>query len=102
MPGEEVLADRYAEPRSVGDFDLAVPDPELLFDEIVQQRVGAERIFDDETGRGCCGNMQTGGKCWGAGPKMRREPQIVGAGQRGDAPRFGDAAADGESRLEDG
>src|SRR5689334_24365803 len=46
--GEEILAHGYAEAGPVRDFDLPVLNRERLLDEIVQQRVGAERVFDDE------------------------------------------------------
>ena len=45
--------------------------------------------------------MEAGEEGRGAGPQMRREPQIEGSGQRVDAARLGDAAADGEIGLQD-
>ena len=50
MCGEEILAHRYAETGPVGDLDLAVLNQERFFDEFVQERVGAERVLDDEPG----------------------------------------------------
>ena len=45
--------------------------------------------------------MQAGGKGRRAGPQMRRQLQVEGAGERRDAHRLGDAAADRQIGLHD-
>ena len=51
MRREKILAHGNAEPGPVGNFDQPVTNRERLLDQIVQQRVGAQRILDDEPGR---------------------------------------------------
>ena len=70
------------------------------FDKVVEQRIGAEGIFDDEPGRRGGSDMQSGGESRSAGPQMRRELQIVGTGQGGNAHRLGNPAADRKVGLE--
>ena len=76
-------------------------DRKILLDQIVQQRVGAERILDDEPGRRGRRDCKPGGKGRRAGPQMRRQLQVEGAGDRRNAHRLGDAAADREVGLHD-
>ena len=74
---------------------------DLLLDEVVEHRIGAERELDDEArGRGGA-DVQPGEEAGRSGPEMRREAQVEGAGQRADAHRLGDAAAEGGVGLED-
>ena len=50
MRREKILAYCDAEPGPVGDFDQPIMHRERLLDQIVQQRVGAQRILDDKPG----------------------------------------------------
>src|SRR5207237_4506083 len=84
----------------IGDLDLPILHGKRLLDEVVQQRVGAEGILDNEPCWRRGGNVQPGGEGRGAGPKVRRELKIMGAGKGGNPHRLGNAAADREIRLE--
>ena len=64
---------------------MAVDHREVLERELVEHRVGAERVLEDEAAGRDRGDVQAGGEGQRAAPEMRREAQLVGAGQRLDA-----------------
>ena len=80
----------------IPSFDL-----DRLLDQVVDHRVGAERIFDDEACRRGRADMQPGEEAGRAGPQMRRQAQVERAGDRADPHRLADAAAERRIRLED-
>ena len=53
MSSEKVFTHRDAEPRSIRDLDFAILHRKRLLDQFMEQRIGVERIFDDEAGRRC-------------------------------------------------
>src|SRR5262245_47231279 len=98
---DERLVDGDAEARAVRDLDLAVDHGELLVDQLVEQRVGAERVLEDEAGALARGQGEAGGEGGRAGPEMRRQPQVEGRRDGGDADAFRQAAGDREVGLQD-
>jgi hypothetical protein len=71
--GKKILAHGYAEAGPVGDLDFTVLNRERFFDELVQERVGAERVLYDEPGGRCGGDVEAGREGRSACPKVRRE-----------------------------
>src|SRR6185437_14046216 len=97
---QESFGNGKAQSGPFGDRYHTVSGFDSLFDQIVDHRVGAKRIFDGE-GRGRSGaDMQAGKEAGRASPQMRREAQIEGAGERADLHRLADAAAKRRVRLE--
>src|SRR5688572_3340112 len=95
LPGvatEHVLVDGDAEAGAVGDLDVTVDHGELLLHEVVQQRVGAQRVLEDEAGALAGGERDAGGEGRRAGPQMRRQAQVERGRDGGDADALAEAA----------
>src|SRR5262249_56040542 len=79
---------------------VAVDQRKLLADQLVQERIGAQRVLEDETGRLARGERDARGERGRPGPEVRRQSYVIGGGDRADAHALGEPAGDGEIGLE--